>query len=220
MRFGFLLVVAATVLATADSLSTPTFTSQEINVAKAFAESTFPITPEDLIARAKYISSPEVQIGVGDGGDCLAENFQFCGPVVGPLPKKDYLTALGSFDLNTSFDIEQNLFGFTVSPKQTNRVYWFGYPEATLVAPFFGAQPEDVKEKLLLAPQVFHMDFNEAGKVTQFGFGTADRLYGNTGGLGGAYGFFYGVGKPLPFPEARHSSHLFDILCSRRSGAS
>lgn len=87
-----------------------------------------------------------------------------------------------------------------------------------MIAPFFGAQPEDVKEKLLLAPQVFHMDFNEEGKVTQFGFGTADRLYGNTGGLGGAYGFFYGVGKPLPFPEARPFKPSFRYAAFQKIG--
>ena len=28
-----------------------------------------------------------------------------------------------------------------------------------------------------------------------------DRRQGNTGGLGGAFAFFYGVGRSLPFPE-------------------
>lgn len=30
-----------------------------------------------------------------------------------------------------------------------------------------------------------------------------DRRVGNTGGLGGAFAFFYGVGKPLPIPECQ-----------------
>ena len=29
-----------------------------------------------------------------------------------------------------------------------------------------------------------------------------DRQLGNTGGLGGVFGLFYAIGKPLPFPEA------------------
>jgi len=48
-----------------------------------------------------------------------------------------------------------------------------------------------------------HMDFTEAGLVKEFGFYTVDRRQGNTGGLGGAFAFFYGVGRPLPFPEAK-----------------
>ena len=36
-----------------------------------------------------------------------------------------------------------------------------------------------------------------------FGGQTADRRQGNTGGLGGAFGFMWAVGKPLPIPECR-----------------
>ena len=175
----------------------------EVDAAKAFAESKFPIAPDDLVARAKQVLSPEIGIGTKDGGDCLADSFQFCAAVVGPLPKEEYLNALGTFQLENSFDVAQNAFGFTVSPIQTNRVYWFSNAVATMKAPFFGADPKDVKEALVFPPQVFHMDFDEQGKVTEFGFYTVDRQYGNTGGLGGAFGFFYGVGKPLPFPEAK-----------------
>lgn len=175
----------------------------EIDAAKAFAESEFPIGPDDLIARAKQVLAPEVSIGTKDGGKCLADDFQFCAAVVGPLPKEDYLNALGTFQLDNSFDITQNAFGFTVSPVQPNRVYWFNNAVATMKAPFFGADPSDVKEDLVFPPQVFHMDFDKDGQVTEFGFYTVDRQYGNTGGLGGAFGFFYGVGKPLPFPEAK-----------------
>ena len=30
-----------------------------------------------------------------------------------------------------------------------------------------------------------------------------DRRQGNTGGLGGAFGYFYGTGNPLPIPECQ-----------------
>ena len=30
-----------------------------------------------------------------------------------------------------------------------------------------------------------------------------DRTVGNTGGLGGAFGFFWATGNPLPFPECQ-----------------
>ena len=42
------------------------------------------------------------------------------------------------------------------------------------------------------------------GKVKKFTIGyVMDRDQGNTGGLGGAYGLLYAIGKPLPFPEAQ-----------------
>ena len=48
-----------------------------------------------------------------------------------------------------------------------------------------------------------HMDFTADGLVKEFGFYTVDRRQGNTGGLGGAFAFFYGVGRALPIPEMR-----------------
>lgn len=177
----------------------------EINVDQAFAESTFPIAPDDLIARAKEILGPDIGVGTKDEGNCLAEDFEFVAAVVGPIGKEGYLQALGGFELEKSFDIDQNCFGFTVSPVQPNRVYWFSYQTAKLIAPFMGVAPSEEGEETLLTlpPQCFHMDFDEQGKVQEFGFYTVDRRYGNTGGLGGAFGYFYGVGKPLPIPECQ-----------------
>ena len=104
-----------------------------------------------------------------------------------------------------SFDIEQNFFGFTVDPLQTNRVWFFSRQIAKHIAPFMGAQPENTMDEgvLTLPPQLLHLDFNSDGKVTEFGFYTVDRRQGNTGGLGGAFGFFYGVGRPLPIRECQ-----------------
>jgi hypothetical protein len=189
------------------AFSSPT-PANEINVQKAFAESTFPIQPADLIVRAKKILSPEIGIGTKDGGDCLADDFHFCAAVVGPLPKEEFLGALGTFKLEDSFDITSNNFGFVVSPVQTNRVYWFNYNVATMIAPFMGAK-ELKKDPLVLPPQCFHMDFDVDGKVTEFGFYTVDRQYGNTGGLGGAFGYFYGVGKALPIREGKPFKRSF-----------
>lgn len=204
MAGGFLLLAASCHSVAAFSTPSPSPTlAMEIDAEKAFAASTFPISPENLLVRAKEVLAPEVSIGTKDGGACLADDFVFCAAVVGPLPKEEYLDALGTFNLDQSFDIVNNAFGFTVSPVQPNRVYWFSNAVATMKAPFFGADPKDVTEDLVFPPQVFHMDFNEDGKVKEFGFYTVDRKYGNTGGLGGAFGFFYGVGKPLPIPECQ-----------------
>ena len=59
-------------------------------------------------------------------------------------------------------------------------------------------------KELQLPPQSFSMIFDEQGLVRELTVGyVVDRRVGNTGGLGGAFGFFYGVGKPLPFPECQ-----------------
>lgn len=84
---------------------------------------------------------------------------------------------------------------------QPNRVWVMNRVEATHVDTFAGVKPTG--KQLVLPPQQFHMDFDESGKVTEFGFYTVDRAQGNTGGLGGAFAYFYGVGRPLPFPEAK-----------------
>lgn len=149
--------------------------------------------------------SPKIQTGTKDGGACLAPDFEFVAAVVGPIPKDEYLAALGSFKLENSFDIQSNFFGFTVDPMQTNRVWFFSRQVAKHIAPFMGAVPEKTKDGgvLTLPPQVMHMDFNPDGLVKEFGFYTVDRRQGNTGGLGGAFGYFWGVGKPLPIPECQ-----------------
>lgn len=48
------------------------------------------------------------------------------------------------------------------------------------------------------------MKFNDKGQVEVYTIGyVMDRSVGNTGGLGGAFGFFYATGNGLPFPEAK-----------------
>jgi len=75
-----------------------------------------------------------------------------------------------------------------------------------------GAEPTG--KEIIYPPQIQHLDFNEDGKVVEYGFYTADRRQGNTGGLGGAFGFMYAVGKPLPIPECHpyKPSFRFRIL--------
>jgi hypothetical protein len=164
-------------------------------------ESTFPINPTDLMKRAKEVLSPDCGIGTADGGACLAEDFEFCAAVVGPIGRKEYLGALGSFGLEEAFDITPNYFGLSVDPLQPGRVWFFNRVRAIHKGEFMGAKATG--KEILYPPQVFHMDLNEQGLVKEFGFYTADRRQGTTGGLGGAFGFMYAVGKPLPIPECQ-----------------
>ncbi len=41
----------------------------------------------------------------------------------------------------------------------------------------------------------------------------------NTGGLGGAFGYFYGVGKPLPIPEAKPFKPSFRFWMLQKVGS-
>jgi len=173
----------------------------EIDSEALYAASSFPISHTNLIARAKEVLSPAIGIGTKDSGACLADDFEFCAAVVGPIPRDEYLAALKSFSLEDSFDIQQNYFGFNVDPLQTNRVWFFTRQVAKHTATFVGV--EATGKELTMPPQLMHMDFNEDGLVKEFGFYTVDRRQGNTGGLGGAFGYFYGVGKPLPIPECQ-----------------
>mmetsp|Transcript_32779 Transcript_32779/g.36695 ORF Transcript_32779/g.36695 Transcript_32779/m.36695 type:complete len:228 (-) Transcript_32779:74-757(-) len=194
--------ILSTVLLLAFTMNEVTALHGEVNVEEACAASTFAIKPDDLINRTKEVLSPEISLGTKDGGKCLADDFEFVAAVVGPINKEEYLEALNTFQLEDSFDIEQNFFGFTVDPLQTNRVYFFSRQIAKHTGTDFMGAKADGKE-LILPPQTFHVDFNEQGLIKEVGFYTVDRRQGNTGGLGGAFGYFYGVGKPLPFPECQ-----------------
>ena len=199
------------------------FAAQCVDEEALFLASDFPIKPEDLIARAKEVLT--AGIGTKDEGACLAEGFEFCAPVVGPLPKEEYLKALGNFKLEESFDLNAQYHLFRVDPTQTNRVWFHTRTLGKHVADstVFG---KATNKEIINPPQCMHLDFTADGLVKEFGFYTArmrrprrvdgvrgavhspfdtpaqvDRRQGNTGGLGGAFAFFYGVGRSLPFPE-------------------
>ena len=121
-----------------------------------YEQSDFPIKPDDLIARARHVLSPEVGIGTKDGGACLAEDFEFCAAVVGPIDKKSYLGALGSFNLEEAFDIAPNFYGLYVDPMQPNRVYFFNRIVGTHVGEFRGV--EATGKEVVYPPQVHHLD--------------------------------------------------------------
>ena len=167
-------------------------------------------------------------LGTKDEGACLAEGFEFCAAVVGPIGKEKYLEALGDFKLEESFDVNAQYHLFRVDPTQTNRVWFHTRTLGKHVADskVFG---KATNKEIINPPQCMHLDFTADGLVKEFGFYTArmrrprhrvdgvrgavhspfdtpaqvDRRQGNTGGLGGAFAFFYGTGNPLPIPECQ-----------------
>ena len=243
-----------------------------------FLASDFPIKPEDLIARAKEVLT--AGIGTKDEGACLAEGFEFCAPVVGPLPKEEYLKALAGFKLEDSFDLNAQYHLFravwkskfygafvlhAIDATPEHPTLWListqvprrpdadeprvvphaharqarrrleglrqGHeqgdyqPAAVHAHGLHGGRPGEGVRLLHGAraasegrdavvesrrwPRVAREEAARYGRWHQWRrlltsrHPQVDRRQGNTGGLGGAFAFFYGVGRPLPIPECQ-----------------
>lgn len=175
--------------------------AQDEKAQRLLDKSEFAIPPENLIELAKKIQF-DTQVGILDGGECLTEDVVFRAAVVELQGKERYLQAVKNLNFTSFFDIDATIFGWHVDPLLPNRVYYNSHTSAKHAKKdFFGVKPEG--KELVLPPQLYHMDFTPEGKVKEFGFYTVDRNHGNTGGLGGAYGYFYGLGRPLPYPECQ-----------------
>jgi len=163
----------------------------------------FPIAPDDLIAKAKIFL--ESRGGFGADPDLLADDFKFYGPVVGPLPKDEFISAIGSVDMNTAFpDFQGEFYAFNVDPFEGDRVWYIARGRGTNTGPMMPFSPQATEKSVENPPQACSLTFDEKGLVTKYTIGyVMDRTVGNTGGLGGLYGILYAIGKPLPFPEAR-----------------
>mmetsp|Transcript_3765 Transcript_3765/g.12277 ORF Transcript_3765/g.12277 Transcript_3765/m.12277 type:complete len:210 (+) Transcript_3765:223-852(+) len=166
----------------------------------AFAS--FPIAPEELIAKAKEFLLSDS--GLKDKS-MFAEDFEFMGPVVGPFGKDRYVEALESFDLRAAFpDINPRFCMFNCDPLEPGRVWLFSRTTGTFTGDFGGGMMKPNSKAFELPPEVISVTFDPAGKVKRFTIGAVvDRMQGNSGGLGGVFGILYAVGKPLPFREAR-----------------
>lgn len=182
-----------------------------VDEAELLSKSTFPINPEDLVRLTKKV----LLSGVGlEDESVLADNFEFCAPFVGPLKKEEYIDALKGFKLLEAFPDMNNQFHFIrVDPFEHNRVWWHSRAKATHTGTLLGKAATG--KSLQLPPQANSFRFNEQGQVEEVTVGyVLDRRSGNTGGLGGAFGYFYGVGNPLPIPECQpyKKSWQFNVL--------
>lgn len=174
-----------------------------VNEAAKLSASDFAIKPEDLIMKAKIFLAYDLGVGKPD---LLSKDFEFVGPVVGPLSKDAYVKAVGGFNLADAFpDMNNEFHHFRVDPFEPNRV-WFtarGRGTNTGKSPGNPLVAEPSGKAYVQPPQSCSLRFEPDGEVNQFTIGyVMDRRIGNTGGLGGVYGIMYAMGKPLPFPEA------------------
>ena len=135
--------------------------------------------------------------------DVYSEEFVFRGPFIGPLNKKDYLATMDAFGIYKAIpDISPNAWGFSIDPKDENRV-WFmvrntGTFDGEPLAPdSINFKPNGVK--LEGCPETFSVIFDEEQKLKYLSVGyVADRFEGNTNGNGAAVGIFNAIGLPFP----------------------
>ena len=175
----------------------------------------FPIAPDDLIAKAKevIIKNQNLQDPAVFDDSIYADNFRFVAPFVGGatsttgerigFTKAEFLASLRSFDLLKAFpNLNNRYHAFRVDVFEPNRVWFQTRAKATHTGELMGASPTG--KSLELPPEALSMTFNADGQVELFTVGyVIDRTAGNTGGLGGAFGYFWGTGNPLPFPECQ-----------------
>jgi len=165
---------------------------------RMLSESTFPIKPDELIKLTKE------NLRKGFANIDLSEDFEFIGPVVGPLSKETFVKAVAGFELAEGFpDMKSQFHHFRVDPFETNRV-WFQNRTVGTHTGVLAGNIQPTGKKVECPPQALSLTFNEKGEVTKITVGVVmDRTVGNTGGLGGVFGLFYAVGAGLPFPEAQ-----------------
>jgi len=178
----------------------------ELDIPATMKSSTYPIKPEDLLAKAREVLASDFGTADGCDGSCLAEDFQFVAPIVGPLDKAAFLRAFGSFKITDAMpDISDNMW-LQVDPLEPNRVWWFSRMTGTHTGTLnFGGQSyKGTGKQVCMPPQAQSLLFDEAGKVYTITVGYAmDKRIGNTEGLGGVFGIVKAVGKPLPFAEGK-----------------
>jgi len=177
----------------------------ELDMQATMRQSTFPIEPEALIAKAKLVLGCEFGTLAGADDSCLAEDFQFVARIVGPLTRQGFIQAFGSFKVKEALpDLRDNSW-FQVDPLEPNRVWFFSRATGTHTGTLnFGGGIKATGKKVQMPPQAQSMLFNEKGECYTLTVGYAmDKRIGNTEGLGGVFGIIKAVGKALPFPEAQ-----------------
>jgi hypothetical protein len=179
---------------------------------KAVSVSPFPVAVMTSLAKRLV----ETSLGAEEPS-LLASEFQFSGPVVGPLVKEEFVGALKTFDLKSFLpDLKTNSYCFEVDSFDPERVWVISRGSGTMTGPLvFGG-------KVVLpatgnayrgAPEAVSLSFNEQGLCYRATAGyILDKEQGNTKGLGGIYGILEAVGSPIPWWESRTIAELPTLI--------
>lgn len=162
----------------------------------------FPISPKELITKAKYALTKDS--GVLEPS-LWSEEFEFCAPYVGPLSKTEFLEAANGFQIYDAFsDFDNRYYNLNCDPLEPGRVWFMTRLTATNDGIGLFGKKEPTNKTVHLPPQMYSFLFDKEGLIRELTVGYAvDRRQGNTGGLGGMFGVFYGIGQALPFPEGK-----------------
>lgn len=179
---------------------------------KAVSVSPFPVAVMTSLAKRLV----ETSLGAEEPS-LLASEFQFSGPVVGPLVKEEFVGALKTFDLKSFLpDLKTNSYCFEVDSFDPERVWVISRGSGTMTGPLvFGG-------KVVLpatgnvyrgAPEAVSLSFNEQGLCYRATAGyILDKEQGNTKGLGGIYGILEAIGSPIPWWESRTIAELPTLI--------
>jgi hypothetical protein len=164
--------------------------------------------PDERLEEDALIRLAEQLIASGFGSNdpsLLAESFEFCGPVVGPLRKNDFLGAWCSLRISEGLpDLQWNYRDVSVDPYDVNRVWYTSSPTGTHTATLRLGDKEYAAtgKRWVSPPERGSMTFDGNGKcISLTGGYIMDRRMGNTGGFGGIYGLCHSLGLPTPTPE-------------------
>merc|ERR1719491_2561082 len=183
--------------------SLPMFIDEPEALANNRPANALPADEMILIAK-KFLASSG---GLGGDPEMLSSDFKFEGPVVGPLPKQEFVDAIGSVDFAGAFpEFVSEFYGFHVDPFEGDRVWYTARGRGKNTGPLIPFVPEKsgTGKMLVNPPQVCSITIDHStGLISKYTIGyVVDRTIGNTGGLGGLYGVLYALGRPFPFPEA------------------
>jgi len=145
--------------------------------------------------------------------DLLDSSFTFCGPFVGPLKKDFFVKAFSNFNLKGAFpDLNAEYSNFRVDPFDPYRVWVDARGSGTNTGSSLAGKPPTGK-RFESPPEAASLTFDDDGFCTRLtGGAVMDSSLGNTGGLGGVYGIFYGIGSPLPDIVSRPIPEIIERL--------
>jgi hypothetical protein len=135
-----------------------------------------------------------------------------CAPL--PLLKRMRMTGLDLAAAIPNFDARYH--DFRADPDDPQRIWCQMRVTGTQTGQlFFGglggvsAKPRDPPVTFSNPPEAVSLKFDDEGRVRQITTGyPLDRRCGTTGGLGGLFGVFEGLGYPLPTPLTRTSAQV------------
>ncbi len=116
-----------------------------------------------MIQLAKGVLSSE--LGIQDP-DLLADEFTFCGPFIGPLPKDEFINTLSGFNIKEGLpDLNENYSNFRVDPYDPYRVWFDSKATGTRSGTLAGQEPNGAK--YIGPPEAGSLTFDDDGFCTR-----------------------------------------------------